>query len=84
MFQTPGNKLCSNHFDQFFAWLNKRKILQVNAEAGLAAEKSADQSQNYTHSQGLPPRDGGLIQEPESLCVPLRTREKPHKLKPAP
>lgn len=36
MFQTSGNKLYSNHFDQFLP--KKRKILQVNSKTGFAAK----------------------------------------------
>lgn len=53
--------------------LNKRKILQVNAEAGFAAKRSADGSQNQACLQGLPPGNGGLSKEPNRLCVPLYT-----------
>lgn len=75
MFQTPGNKLWNNRFDQFF--LNKRKILQVNVEAGFAA-RIVDQSQNHTRSQeGLPPGNEGLIQEPERLGAPLHAGRSP-------
>lgn len=58
MFQTPGNKITV--LTSFC--LNKRKILQVNAEAGFVAKRTADQSQKYTHSEELPPGNGGLIQ----------------------
>lgn len=55
MFQTSGNKLCGNRFDQFC--LNKCKILQVNADAGFAAKRTADKSQKQACFQGLPPEN---------------------------
>lgn len=57
--------------------------MQVNAEAGFAATRTVDQSQNYTRSQeGLPPGNEGLIQEPEGLGAPLHAGRSP-QLKPA-
>lgn len=53
--------------------LNKRKILQVNAEADFAAKKSADESQNQACFQGLPPGHRGLNKEPNH-CVCLCTQ----------
>lgn len=81
MFQTSGNKLCGNRFDQFC--LNKCKILQVNADAGFAAKRTADKSQKQACFQGLPPENGVLSIEPNCFHIPLHTGRS-HKFRSVP
>lgn len=81
MFQTSGNKLYSNRFDQFLP--EEAQNLASQHKGRLRHKGLLTRAQPCSFQKGLPSGNGGLCKEPYCFCVPLRTGRS-QKLQPAP